>query len=276
MPPKRTWAQVVRGGANLLDSDFPSLSRGPQTPSNATASTWNGGLIRQQPQRIAQSTRVPSTAPSQQSLDQTQSSPEPKESGDEFPPLGGQINGDVFSAAHRSPEEPASRSVLPYREQYTQSTQLSNGQGSGAIPAQGLTSRPSGMKRYVDMTEAEKFGLEGLAAAFEARKAIDSGQPVDETLPSIMRSGLFFGQDLNALGMDLDSPDPIWPTFTAFPASTSQAQGAGVPNGIFDFHDRAIVPEFTLPQAYTVTNVPPLASRLGSLSDGKCGISCLI
>lgn len=111
------------------------------------------------------------------------------------------------------------------------------------------------------MTESEKWGLEGLSAAYEARRNLESGAPVDETLPPIMRSGIFFGQDLSALGMDLDSLDPIYPTFTPFPAPSNSASA-------FDFHDRHTVPDFTLPAAYTVTNVPPLASRTAALSDG--------
>ena len=112
------------------------------------------------------------------------------------------------------------------------------------------------------MTEQEQWGLEALSAAYEARKNLESGQPVDETLPSIMRSAIFFGQDLSALGMDLDSIDPIYPTFTPFPAANSTVS-------TFDFHDRHTIPDFQLPGAYTVNNVPPLAGRVAALSDGK-------
>jgi len=112
------------------------------------------------------------------------------------------------------------------------------------------------------MTEQEKFGLEALSAAYEARKNLESGQPVDETLPPLMRSGIFFGQDLSALGMDLDSNDPIYPTFTPVPS-------ANATGSTFDYHDRHTIPDFTLPAAYTVNNVPPLHGRVAALSDGK-------
>lgn len=112
------------------------------------------------------------------------------------------------------------------------------------------------------MTEEEKWGLEALSAAYEARKNLENGQPVDETLPPIMRSAIFFGQDLSALGMDLDSVDPIYPTFTPFPAANSTGS-------TFDFHDRHTIPDFQLPGAYTVNNVPPLAGRVAALSDGE-------
>lgn len=120
----------------------------------------------------------------------------------------------------------------------------------------------NGVKRYADMNEQEQWGLEALSAAYEARKNLESGQPVDETLPPIMRSAIFFGQDLSALGMDLDSIDPIYPTFTPFPAANSTGS-------TFDFHDRHTIPDFQLPAAYTVNNVPPLAGRVAALSDGK-------
>ena len=116
------------------------------------------------------------------------------------------------------------------------------------------------MKRYADMTDNEKWGLEGLQAAFEARKAFENGQAVDETLPPVMRSAVFFGQDLSNIGLDMESEQPLYPTFTPFP-STNPSGGA------FDFQDRHVVPDFELPSAYTVTNVPALINRLGAVSD---------
>lgn len=117
------------------------------------------------------------------------------------------------------------------------------------------------MKKYGDMTENEQWGMMGLMAAFESRRQVESGGQADETLPPALRNGVFLGQDLSTLGMDLDSPDPIGPTFTPFPNLT----GSG---SQFDFHDRHMVPDFTLPSAYTVTNVPPLNSRMSAFSDG--------
>lgn len=276
-----TWADVARASTDISSSDFPSLSAGSAQSNQANApSNWNGGAARaQQRGQTILSQRIPSAAASTQSNEQVVQSPPEQRShdvGDEFPPLNNQ--GDPFgSDTVRSPDSLPQVNGLQYRDGHQQAglspqTLHSNANTRRLSPsAKPLTSRApgAGTKRYADMSEREKYGLEGLAAAYEARKALESGQPVDETLPALMRSGLFFGQDLNALGMDLDSPDPIWPTFTAFPAATSQAQGAGSGGGIFDYHDRAIVPDFFIPPAYTVTNVPPLAGRLGSLSDGK-------
>ncbi len=121
------------------------------------------------------------------------------------------------------------------------------------------------------MTEDERYGLTGLLAAFEARRALEVGQPVDDTLPPVMRNGVMLGQDLSTLGMDLDSPDPIYPTFTPFPLPPERSSGSN-----FDFFERNVVPDFTLPSAYTVTNVPPLERRMGAFSDGKNWISYAI
>ena len=35
-------------------------------------------------------------------------------------------------------------------------------------------------------------------------------------------------------------------------------------------------PDFTLPSAYTVTNVPPLSSRMSAFADGKTNASCAL
>ena len=107
------------------------------------------------------------------------------------------------------------------------------------------------------MTEKEKWGLEGLMATFEARRQIESGGQVDETLPLAWRNAAVMGHDLNSLGMDLDSPDVLYPTFTPFPSVNSS-------QSTFDFHDRHIVPDYTLPSAYTVNNVPP-GSVMGTI-----------
>jgi len=209
--------------------------------------------------------------------------------GDEFPPLGVRTNGEAFEQGNvlggvtlRSPDGSQTQgsgqqTQLPFRETSNASTQAQQApighpltqttsqqqQPQSILAAPVQPAAPSGgVKRYADMTEQEQWGLEALSAAYEARKNLESGQPVDETLPPIMRSAIFFGQDLSALGMDLDSLDPIYPTFTPFPAANSTGS-------TFDFHDRHTIPDFQLPGAYTVNNVPPLAGRVAALSDGN-------
>ncbi|KAK5019401.1 transcriptional regulator [Cryomyces antarcticus] len=90
------------------------------------------------------------------------------------------------------------------------------------------------------MTEFERFSLPGLMALH--------ANPSDGSTASMMA----FGQDLSTLGMDLGSSAPLH-TRIATPFA-----------GLNDQH---VVPDFTLPQAYTVGNVPPLHSRIGGFSD---------
>ena len=113
------------------------------------------------------------------------------------------------------------------------------------------------------MTENEKWGLPGLMAALEARRQAEGGGQVDDSLPATLRSSVIMGHDLNSLGMDLDSPEPLYPTFSPFQAVGSSGSTS------FDFHERHIVPDFTVPNAYTVTNVPPLSGRMSAFADGK-------
>ena len=277
------------------DSDFPSLSGGPR-PNPATvpasAGSWNSNAIRQPsaqqaPPQQQQQQRAPSTAPSQQSLDQSegQRSQQPPidraSASEEYPPLSGQINGNSDTLSNNGltsgfgspdstlPRPNGQQTQLPIREPqpaFPQSAQPSVAAGQPASqhqqapPAQNGQAPASTVKKYGDMTEQEKYGLTGLLAAFEARRQAEIGGPVDETLPAAMRNAVFMGQDLSTLGMDLDSPEPLYPTFTPFPTAGSSSQ--------FDFHDRHTVPNFTLPSAYTVTNVPPLSNRMSAFSDG--------
>ena len=243
----------------------------------------------QQPQQSSQSSqqpRAPSTAPSQRSVDQfdgqRSQQPSTDRPEDPFPPLGGQLHGNgldhpnglggnvASSDSAQQPHTNGQQTQLPLRQaSIAQSQQAPIGSGQPALPSQqqtpaqtnGQPANPS-VKRWADMSDSERYGLVGVQAALEARRALDAGQPVDETLPAAMRNGFFFGQDLSTIGMDLDSPDPLYPTFTPFPIE--RANGS-----MFDFMERNVVPEFNLPSAYTVTNVPPLEGRMGVFSEGE-------
>lgn len=94
--------------------------------------------------------------------------------------------------------------------------------------------------RLSQMSEIDRFGLPGLLAMI----------PPD----SQDHSSLAVGQDLTVLGLDLNRPDnsPLYPTFG------SPFAEAG---------SRPVIPDFTLPAAYTVTNVPPLHTKMPSFSD---------
>ena len=89
------------------------------------------------------------------------------------------------------------------------------------------------------MTENERWGLPGLLAMLPGRNN-------DPT------SSLIMGQDISTLGIDFDNPEPLFPTF-----STPFAE----PNA------RPAIPDFQLPAAYSVNNVPTLQSRIGNFSD---------
>jgi CCR4-NOT transcription complex subunit 2 len=121
------------------------------------------------------------------------------------------------------------------------------------------------------MSESEQYGLPGFLAAVEARRALEANQPVvDDSLPPAMRHGLFLGQDLNTLGMDLESSEPIYPTFAVFPVPAERGSGS-----VFDFGERNVVPDFVVPAAYTVGNVPGLERRITAFSDGDYPLSIL-
>lgn len=122
--------------ANTYNSDFPSLSGGPQPASNAGQSSWNSNILRQPPaqqqqpiqqrapqqsqqsqapqqqaqqqqQQQQQQQRVPSATLSQQSADhqdeqqaQQPSTEQSNGGGDEFPPLGVRTDGELFEQAN--------------------------------------------------------------------------------------------------------------------------------------------------------------------------------
>ncbi|CAN9132388.1 unnamed protein product [Alternaria alternata] len=95
-------------------------------------------------------------------------------------------------------------------------------------------------KKLSDMTDSERYGLPGLLAMIP--------------MESPDYSSLAMGQDLTVLGLDLSRPDnsPLHPTFGS-PFVESNVKPV-------------IPPDFTLPAAYTVTNVPPLHSKMASFS----------
>ncbi|KAF2145273.1 uncharacterized protein K452DRAFT_284654 [Aplosporella prunicola CBS 121167] len=102
-------------------------------------------------------------------------------------------------------------------------------------PEQGL-----GHTRLSQMSEIDRFGLPGLLAMIPPESAD--------------HSSLAIGQDLTVLGLDLNRPDnsPLYPSF----GSPFAEPGS-----------RPVVPDFALPAAYTVTNVPPLHTKMSSFSD---------
>lgn len=88
------------------------------------------------------------------------------------------------------------------------------------------------------MPEAQRWGLQGLLAQLPNR--------------GDMAGGIVMGQDLSSLGMDFDTAEPLFPTFSS---------------PFADGNARQAIPDFALPAAYSVGNVPALGSRIGNFSD---------
>lgn len=223
--------------------EFPSLGPGPQQPSNMPQA-WNSSALRQPQQPPA-----PRVAPSQQQAVQQQPVQQQQQrsvsaqtqqsqhesanaesqfdgqsstSGragseqpqDEFPPLGGQLNGRPGAYLQEadiafSPEAPrASRPSNPpgIEQQHPFTSPLQQAPiGQPSAPQQlpqpntfapqmadaPITSQapPQQLKSVDDMTEAEKWGLPGLLARLRSNDA---------------SSAFAMGVDINTLGLDLD------------------------------------------------------------------------
>ncbi|KAK4893597.1 transcriptional regulator [Elasticomyces elasticus] len=230
---------------------FPPLSNGIGSSIASPDSTLpqhNGGsstLPPQPQQQQPQQTQMPIRGPSTNSYSQPQPQQQP-------PPQQSQAKAQApIGSQQPSQQQPPQLNQL-LQQQSPALTQQPNGQVLSPSP---------NVKSYASMTESEQYGLPGLLAALEARRAIENGQPVDPTLPPAMRNGVILGQDLSTLGMDLDSPDMIYTTFTPFPNMRDSTPGA------YDYVERNVVPEFTLPMAYRVGNVPGVEARMGAFSD---------
>ncbi|KAF1834073.1 hypothetical protein BDW02DRAFT_499246 [Decorospora gaudefroyi] len=121
------------------------------------------------------------------------------------------------------------------RSQQTHFEQTFGAEALGSPNAQNLVH-----KRLSEMTDSERYSLPGLLSMIP--------------LESPDYSHLAMGQDLTVLGLDLSRPDnsPLHPTFgSPFVAPNEKP---------------VIPPNFTLPAAYTVTNVPSLHSKMTSFS----------
>ncbi|KAL8923042.1 MAG: hypothetical protein Q9208_004854 [Pyrenodesmia sp. 3 TL-2023] len=88
------------------------------------------------------------------------------------------------------------------------------------------------------MAAIDRWGLAGLLATIRS----------DNTDVA----GLAIGQDLTQLGLDLNSQDPLWPTWSGPFAEPSA---------------RPLQPDFHLPDCYTVDNVHRLRDKIPSFSD---------
>ncbi|KAG9953007.1 hypothetical protein KCU85_g1550, partial [Aureobasidium melanogenum] len=291
---RRTTSGLSVVGQNILadyepNSEFPSL--GPQPQQANVSQAWNSTALRTPQQAPAQRATSAQQQPVQNSQQQQQQrsvsaqthesqqhepsnldtqydgqSPTSGRAGseqpqDEFPPLSNQaqLNGRVNGYSHddgafgseATRPRPANPPGIDHQLGLVQqqppigqtSTQQQPSQHSSNFAPQMVDApianqaAPQQLKPYEDMTEAEKWGLPGLLAKIRSNDA---------------SSAFTMGVDINSLGLDLDSPESLFATF-----STPFA----------DNRSRPVIPEYTLPAGYTVTNVPALGSRMNAFSD---------
>lgn len=112
----------------------------------------------------------------------------------------------------------------------------SSGPGPGPGPEIAATASNTHAELQ-QMSPLDRYGLNGLLAQLR-------GPPDQVTM--------MLGTDLNTLGLDLNRPEPLWSDW-AGPFSSP--------------HSNPIIPEYRLPAAYSVHNVPPLHTRISSFSD---------
>ena len=101
-------------------------------------------------------------------------------------------------------------------------------------PANG--NNPDAGSSPVEMTDQDRYGLRGLL------ENIRNGDP----------NNLAIGIDLTNLGLDLNSSEPLYPTFGG-PFAAGPA--------------RLLQPDFILPACYSVGNVHPLEEKIASVTD---------
>ncbi|EME43931.1 hypothetical protein DOTSEDRAFT_71664 [Dothistroma septosporum NZE10] len=289
------FAQVMGGGSGQgpIDmSDFPSLAGGPRQAPNNNNWGGNNSAVRQPPiqQQAPSQPRAPSTAPSHQSIEQfdgQRSQPQSTDrgSGDDYgmpSNLNGNGNGmtqtNGLASSVGSPEDihpqpnGQQSQQLPSRDaSYSSMPQAPIGSNipsasPASLPSQSDNAQPSqassNVKKWGDMTQQERLGLPGWIAVMEAARAMAAGQPVDPTLPAVQRNTamLTVGQDINSLGMNLESTEPLHKNFHVFPDMTSGG-------GSYDSSRRNPVPDHAVPPAYYVSNVPDSATRMAAFSD---------
>ncbi|KAI5785983.1 hypothetical protein FPQ18DRAFT_349959 [Pyronema domesticum] len=87
-------------------------------------------------------------------------------------------------------------------------------------------------------SEDERFGLAGLFSAM--RNDFGDG------------TSLAKGQDLMMLGLDINQPEALWPTFAS---------------PFMELETGTVEPDFALPQCYTVLNTQPIHNKVHGFSD---------
>ena len=102
-----------------------------------------------------------------------------------------------------------------------------------------VTAQQSEIQPFSQMSEADKFGFAGFLSMYNH--------------PSEHVRNLVRGQDLPPLGLDMNSPEPLYPHFSTPFAPTGPV--------------RPLETDFSLPSCYKVANVTPLLERITGFTD---------
>ncbi|KAI9848862.1 MAG: hypothetical protein M1837_006378 [Sclerophora amabilis] len=158
----------------------------------------------------------------------------PVQNGNPIPSL---FSNSQVSQPNNTPQPPTQQSSFPGTQQQRQTQQQQQGFG-GDFAESPQAAQPS--DPLSSMNELDRFGLTGLLQMIR-NEGSDTGS-------------LAIGQDLTALGLDLNQPDnsPLYPTF----ASPFAEAGS-----------RPVEPDFSVPACYTVQNIQSLSSKVQSFSD---------
>ncbi|OAX85129.1 hypothetical protein ACJ72_00501 [Emergomyces africanus] len=162
----------------------------------------------------------------------------------------GQVQNGALSQEKEDPDTSSmQRTVRPdaYSDQQSQTVMRlpsqNRQQSAGSFGADGqeqsLQGQSSEQTPLTQMPDRDRFGLQGLLSM------IHSENPDVATLA--------VGQDLMSLGLDLNQPEPLHPSF----ASPFISSNAAVPLQV----------DYNLPACYNVANVQPLQTRIPSFSD---------
>lgn len=123
-------------------------------------------------------------------------------------------------------------------QQQAQSSSQQGGFAGGDLLDSSATSQQQEVQPVSQMSEMEKYGFAGLLATLHG--------------PPEVRS-LALGHDLPSLGLDMNSQDPLHPSF-----STPFAPNAPI---------RPLETDYTIPACYSVANVTPLHERINGFND---------
>ncbi|OAT11943.1 NOT2 family protein [Blastomyces gilchristii SLH14081] len=137
------------------------------------------------------------------------------------------------------PEAYPEQQSQPIMQQPPQNRQQKSGNFGDEGQEQSQQGQSSEQAPLTQLSDRDRFGLQGLLSM------IRSENPDVATLA--------VGQDLMTLGLDLNQPEPLHPSF----ASPFISSNAAVPLQV----------DFTLPACYNVANVQPLQTRIPSFSD---------